>query len=215
MHIDLTEISIDTAIEAFSIFAATLTFVFAQGIEKRKDRKQANRESYEELEFASIDLFRFEAENIDLIRPIWEENREIPDKKTAEFIVLMNYVCQMLNLFEMALKFRRDKILRPEVFGTWIAWFQLLVCAPGFPEIWKEVRMDYLPELRKIMDGGVRIALKETDEDVIEEQFYAFVSTIVKCKIITQWVEKRNAEEDDEMVLVKDSFMSEKVAEFV
>lgn len=199
MSFNLTNISIDTIIQAISILGATLTFVFAQAIEKRKDRKQANRESYQQLEFASIDLFRFEAENIELIRPIWEEGREIPSTKTAEYIVLMNYVCQMLNLFEMALKFRKDKTLLPEVFGTWIAWFQLLICSPGFHEIWKDVRMDYLPELREIMDGGLLIAQQETDECLIEEKFYKFVSSIIKCNTITKWVEVRNESEKESL----------------
>ncbi len=194
MHINLTDISIDTIIQAISILGAALTFVVAQSIEKKKDRRNANKESYQQLEFASIDLFRFEAENIEMIRPIWEEGKEIPSRSTADYIVLMNYVCQMLNLFEMALKFRKDKILLPEVFGTWIAWFQLLVTSPGFHEIWKDVRMDYLPELREIMDGGIRIARRETDEDVIESEFYQFVSTVIKCDTISEWCDNGNQE---------------------
>lgn len=197
MNINLTTISIDTIIQATSILVATLTFVFAQAIEKRKDRKQANRESYQQLEFASIDLFRFEAENIDLIRPIWEEGIEIPSRNTAEYIVLMNYTCQMLNLFEMALKFRKEKTLLPEVFGTWIAWFKLLIYSPGFRKIWINVRMDYLPELREIMDGGLLIAQKENDEDRFEEKFYQFVSSIIKRKTFTKWVEVRNKIESE------------------
>jgi len=197
MNINLTEISIDTIIQAISIIGATLTFVFAQSIEKKKDRKQANKESYQQLEFASIDLFRFEAENIELIRPIWEEDREIPSKNTAEYIVLMNYVCQMLNLFEMATKFRKDKTLLPEVFGTWIAWFQLLVMSPGFHEIWKDVRMDYLPELREIMDGGILIAKQETDEDLCKSNFYQFVSSVIKCDTISEWIDNKK-EQDKE-----------------
>lgn len=201
MHINLTDISIDTIIQAISILGAALTFVVAQSIEKKKDRRNANKESYQQLEFASIDLFRFEAENIEMIRPIWEEGKEIPSQNTADYIVLMNYVCQMLNLFEMALKFRKDKILLPEVFGTWIAWFQLLVTSPGFHEIWKDVRMDYLPELREIMDGGIRIAKEETDEDVIESEFYHFVSRVVNCETISEWCD--TTEQDD-----KGSFLS-------
>ncbi|WP_321515860.1 GNAT family N-acetyltransferase [Marinifilum fragile] len=191
MNINLTTISIDTIIQAFSIIAAALTFVIAQAFQKKKDRTQANRESYQQLEFASIDLFRFEAENIDLIRPIWEDDKEIPNQNTAEYVVLMNYVCQMLNLFEMALKFRRDKTLLPEVFGTWIAWFQLLICAPGFRIIWKDVRMDYLPELREIMDGGIEIVQKETNDDQIEAKFHQLVSSILKCDMISNWVESK------------------------
>ena len=197
MNINLTEISIDTIIQAISIIGAALTFVFAQSIEKKKDRKQANKESYQQLEFASIDLFRFEAENIELIRPIWEENREIPSKNTAEYIVLMNYVCQMLNLFEMAIKFRKDKTLLPEVFGTWIAWFQLLVMSPGFHEIWKDVRMDYLPELREIMDSGILIAKQETDKDLCKSNFYQFVSSVIKCDTISEWNDNKK-EQDKE-----------------
>lgn len=207
MILKLTTISVDTIIQAISIIIAALTFVIAQAFEKKKDRKQANRESYQQLEFASIDLFRFEAENIDLIRPIWEDDKEIPGRNTAEYIVLMNYVCQMLNLFEMALRFRKDKTLLPEVFGTWIAWFQLLICSPGFRIIWKDVRMDYLPELREIMDGGIQIAQKETDEDQIEEKFYLLVSSILKCDKISNWIKSKT---DSEAVSIQASTIGEK-----
>lgn len=193
MNINLTTISPDTIIQAISILAAVLTFITAQAIEKRKDRRQANRNSYQQLEFAAIDLFRFEAENIDLIRPVWETGKEIPNRNTAEFVVLMNYVCQILNLFEMALRFRRENILHPEVFGTWISWFRLLISSKGFRAIWKSVRMDYLPELREIMDGGIQIAEEETKEDQIEERFDKLVSSILKCGKISNWNTSKNA----------------------
>ena len=177
MEIYLNNISADTIVQVVSIMGATATFIIAQSVQKNRDRKLANREVYQQLELASIDLFRFEAGNVELIRPIWEKDKEIPSKNTAEYIVLMNYVCQILNLFEIAIRFRKDKTLLPDVFESWIAWFQLLVSSPGFPEIWQDIRMDYLTELRTIMDGGIQICQKEKDAELFESEFRSFVNS--------------------------------------
>lgn len=109
MKLELSSISIDTIIQAVSIIAAAVTFVVAQSREKRKDRRVAAREAYQQIELAAIEIFRFEAGNLDTIRPVWEQGAKMPKDSSAEYTATMNYVCQMLNLFEIALRFRKQK----------------------------------------------------------------------------------------------------------
>jgi len=186
----LQNISAADILQITSLLLATATFVIAQAIQKRRDREIANREIYQKLEFASIDLFRFEAANLNLIRPVWEKNTNMPPIGTAEHIATMNYVCQILNLFELAIKFRKEKVLPADIFGTWVAWFYNLITAPGFPIIWKEVNMDYLKELTNIINGGLVIMKEEKSEEKKSEKFYEFVSYVLKCKIIGNWMKE-------------------------
>ncbi|MEB2778478.1 GNAT family N-acetyltransferase [Algoriphagus sp. D3-2-R+10] len=167
-----------------------LTFIITLRLRKLTFKKLANREVYLKLELASIDLFRFEATNVDVIRPLWEKDIDIPKKGTAEYLVLMNYVCQMLNLFELAIKFRKskDKILPPDLFSSWVAWFHSLVTAPGFPIIWEDVNNHYIIDLRNIMSGGIEITKEHTNPDFIEEKFYNFVAFVLDCDVIKYWL---------------------------
>lgn len=182
----MATISLDTYIQIATLIVATATFIIAQAIQRNRDRDVARRGIYEKLELASIELFRFEADHIDLIRPVWEEETPIPPKDSAEYIATLNYVCQILNLFELSIKFRKDGTMPEDVFGSWVAWFFLLVKSPGFPEIWEDARGNYLPMLRNIMDGGIRIVDGESDPAKQEVRFYDYLSYLLKIDIRDQ-----------------------------
>lgn len=62
----------DCVIQVVSIFLALLTFVIAHLISRSKDRRVANRETYMQLELAANELFRFEADHVEVIRPMCE-----------------------------------------------------------------------------------------------------------------------------------------------
>lgn len=167
-------------IQVAAIFVALVTFTIAHVVSASKDRKNANREIYQQLELASIDLFRFEADHIEFTRPLWEENTPLPQAGTAERIVVTNYACQMLNLFEMSIRFRKEGIMPPDVFASWINWFYDLCNGPHFPEIWYETRLNYTKDLRVIIDAGIKIT---RSDNTIEhkKQFYAFAGDHFGC----------------------------------
>ena len=64
----------------------------------------------------------------------------------------LNYVCQILNLFEMAIRLRKEVSFSPEVFGSWVIWTFGL--ANAVSEKSDEVQYDYTFELRQIMNVG-------------------------------------------------------------
>lgn len=173
---EIPELLLQTA----AVLVAVSTFLIAHFVSRAKDRKNANREIYQQLELASIDLFRFEADHIEYTRPVWEKTTPLPQSGTAERNVVTNYVCQMLNLFEMAVRFRKEKVMPAEVFASWINWIYDLCNSPHFPEIWYEARFNYTKDLREIIDKGVEYA---TSNDIIDSktEFYRFVGEQFKC----------------------------------
>lgn len=181
------QITPDTLVQIAAVMVAVTTFVIAQWAEGKRDREVANREIYQRLELASNDLFRFEAQNPDLIRPLWEEGAVTPKEGTAEHMVAMNYVSQILNLFEMAIRFRKENVLNPEIFGTWVAWFWSVASAPGFKWYWSCSRTDYLPTIRQVMDKGLELATSPLPEEEARRSFYAQIAEIFDCPDIRGW----------------------------
>ncbi len=188
--------SIDSIIQSVSVLVAVLTFAITHFVSEARDRATANRETYQRLELASIDLFRFEADHMEIIRPVWEDRVPVPPPGTAEHTAVVNYVCQILNLFEMAIRLRKEGVVPPEVFGSWVIWYYNLANAPHFGEIWDEVQYDYTFELRQIMNVGVFLAETESDEEARVDKFFASVARGLKCKKIRKWTEQVRKERE-------------------
>ena len=163
--------TIDNVGQISAIVVGTATLFLATQYQGRRELEAAQREIYQRLELASIELFRFEANHIDLIRPLWVAGTKAPVKKSAEEMAYHNYVCQILNLHEMALRFRVEKIMPDEVFESWIAWFWSLSSAPGFSPIWEDLKEHYIKNLRETFDDGVRIANGPGDDDAKHTEF--------------------------------------------
>lgn len=187
---------IDTIIQFISVLVAILVFGFTYLYAKKRDRHAANREIYQQLELASNELFCFEADHLKIIRHVWEKKAKLPSKETAEYIQVINYVCQMLNLFEIAIRFRKEKIVSPDIFSSWVIWYYTVCNAPHFPEIWDDICFDYIKDLREIMNMGVKLSLrKDLDEDQKREQFFHGVSSLLNCNVVKEWytqVKKEN-----------------------
>ena len=84
------------------------------------------------------------------------------------------FYCEVLNLFELAITFRKKGILDTDDFITWIAWFHELSASKGFPLMWTEQRVHYKPQLRQLMDDGVRAgAMAPEDGDSCRWYFRA------------------------------------------
>ena len=165
------DVTLDIIGQLASIIAGTVAIVIATRHQGRKETVAAGREIYQQLELASIDLFRFEADHTKLTRPLWEAGAKLPDKGTAEENAFHNYVCQNLNLHEMAIRFRLDKIMDAPIFASWIAWFWTLSKAPRFPEIWEELKGNYIIELQHTYNKGIKIASGGGGDEEKYQQF--------------------------------------------
>lgn len=143
---------IGTVLSLLSLLLAFLVLYW----DKLNERRLQCREIYQQLELASVELFRFECEQAELVGLLWNEGDEAQaDLTTAQGYQVRAYTCQILNLFEMAVRFRIDGTMEPDVFGSWVIWMHDLSSASRFRAIWPELRPNYVVELREILDAGV------------------------------------------------------------
>jgi hypothetical protein len=162
-----------------SFIAGVIYFIIQRRADRRKDLKTANREIYQKLELASIDLFRFDAGSSKVTGLLWAENQSLPKEGTTERYAFLNYVCQILNLFEMSIRFRKENIMPAEVFGSWVIWYYDLFSRPNFLPIWKEVKLNYTCDLRRVVDKCIEIESEIENEQEQKERFFRFVANEV------------------------------------
>lgn len=147
-------IGLGSLAEIFVLALSVAAVLYGISVQKRRDREVARREIYQRLELASIDLFRFEADHIDLIRPLYSGDPPPADPAAAH--AYRNYICQILNLFEMAMELCCSDVIDDEVFGSWIPWFEELGQAPGFAPLWRAgLRDNYTGSLAAVMDIAI------------------------------------------------------------
>jgi hypothetical protein len=173
----------------FVTFLSILAFLASYLLNNRETKILAQREIYQRLELASIELFRFESNSMDTVILLWEGDEDeyeekLPPLDIKKEYALKEYVCQILNLFEMALRFRRDGIMEEEVFGSWIIWMCELTTRPRFRKLWEtddgSLSKNYVSLLQDIFNGGVKAgrrlrsfkgnAYKQAFVDVIKEK---------------------------------------------
>lgn len=139
--------------------------------ESRREKNIAKREIYQKLELASIDLFKFEVQNAKDLWCLYSAEEKFPEKNTAARWAVQEYVCQIMNLFEMIIEFKIQEIIDEQVFLSWVQWFWDMSCADNFGQIWDDVGMNYTAPLRKAINSGITIAKrsKENNQDGYEE----------------------------------------------
>ena len=89
-------IQIDTLVQVVSIAVAAITFIIAQRAEHKRRWEADNREVYQRLELAAIDLYRFDSEHPEVSKHIWEEGVPLPPTGTALRFGVESCVCQHL-----------------------------------------------------------------------------------------------------------------------
>jgi hypothetical protein len=174
--------TIDTIVTALGFSFACLSF-YLQGRHEARDKK---RDTYQKLELASIDLFRFEVANPAVVDGL-NIRGGLPAEGTAARKAVESYVYQILNLFEMAVRFREEDVMPPDVFGSWVIWFHDLCCAENFPLLWPDMQLNYLPDLRRIMTEGIRLVAGNECE-ATRAQFFALVAEQVCDPTIRNWL---------------------------
>jgi len=139
--------------------------------ESRREKNIAKREIYQKLELASIDLFKFEVQNAKDLWCVYSAEEKFPEKNTAARWAVQEYVCQIMNLFEMIIEFKIQEIIDEQVFLSWVQWFWDMSCADNFEKIWDDVGMNYTAPLRKAINSGITIAKrsKEINQDGYKE----------------------------------------------
>lgn len=127
--------------------------------EKRVSRTLQRREIYQQLELASIDLFKFEIENRALLACVWEPDTPSPPEGSPDAFAVGEYIACILNLFEMACSFTRQGIMSPDVFVSWLPWIYEMVCSPQFRTRWPDnLELQYTQPLRELVASMLPLA---------------------------------------------------------
>lgn len=191
-------ISYDMLIQAASIIVSAFGIAFTFVMKTEQSQRDARQQLYQTLELQSIDLFRFEALRPDLVAALWYGNKpETPAGGAQAFdYVTRQYVCQMLNLFEMAVRFRAQGILPAEVFGSWVVWIWELCSCARFQTYWSDRVQDlpsnYTRDLREIVNSGVETALRtDLDPEKARKRFFEDVADEIDCDEIGEWFKAR------------------------
>lgn len=127
--------------------------------ESRKELKIAQRNTYLNIETEANQVFRFEFENSGKLYWIYDEedtgeNLNAPERVWA----CQEYLCQILNLFEIAIELRTTGHLDDSVYDSWIRWFWDVSSAKNFGAFWKDLRSNYTAGLQAVIDDGVLTA---------------------------------------------------------
>ncbi len=146
IRLETKALGADTLLQVASVVISAVGIVFTYLMRSEQANRTANQQIYQTLELQSVELFRFEANHPDLVEKLWygevpeklvTPEMELPPRDEAELYVLRQYVCQMLNLFEMAYRFRARGIMEAEVFGSWVIWMWELCELDVFCAFWK------------------------------------------------------------------------------
>ena len=190
------------------IIAATMV-ILTNRFTADQARRSAGQAIYQQLEFASVELFRFEVDHPDLVEALWFRD-PAPTKKTptvADKIAayrLEQYASQILNLFEMELRFRREGIIPPDVFASWVVWIYEVCCLPAFVDIWrKELNPHYILDFQVLINEAIEVG--ESDVPYRDksdkpdwhkvQHFYDKVAELVSpgspCLEVKTWLSER------------------------
>ncbi len=155
-------LNLDSIASVLSIVAAALAVVISNRQIARKEQQSTRDQIYQQLEIESINLFRFEIEHTHLARITWGDTMEYEELEkdgNLKYQVLQ-HVCQVLNLFEMSVRFKHHDIIHDDVFKSWIAWIYDLCSSKTFLHFWycDGVRDNYIELFQNIIDKGLYFA---------------------------------------------------------
>ncbi|RPF72518.1 GNAT family N-acetyltransferase [Aurantiacibacter spongiae] len=181
----------EALIASVALLLSVLSFGFTYWLDRRGHHREDRIEkssAYLGLELASIEVFKYKAEHWDALE--WGETGINPlDKPAAQSREEADaFFYQCLNLFEVASRFRKDGVIQPEIYASWVAWFYETLEYGYFRERWAaEYRDNYTTETRDIFDAGCALNWSGGSENLRREKFYATTGQIVGCEEIARW----------------------------
>lgn len=168
--------------------------IFVYWRTEQRERRIEKSSAYLELEVNSSEAFRYQAQHAAVMERLrrWERPDVVPLAESEAWETTLNYYFQCLNLFEVCANFRRNKIIQPQVFASWVAWFFDLLKDWYFRSIWdSELRSNYTRDVRNIFDLGTDIFREHPEPEVREREFYKAVAYLMGgCPTIANWLDE-------------------------
>lgn len=176
-------------VTAIATLAGLVVTILVFLVKLQRDQEVRRQEAYLQLELASNEAFRFEALYSSHLTPFLGLQ---PDRAPLPPSALIDsHLSQVLNLFEIAARYRRIGFIDGEVFGSWVAWYHDLLCAWYFRHRWPHIREHYTHELRAVFDEPV--ARFEAAEPASQRKhaFYRHVAGKFACRDTARWLDER------------------------
>jgi hypothetical protein len=177
---------IGVVVALFSV--AVTVYIFSK--QQRQLLRVEKQQTYQRLELASNELFRFAADNAGALARFHtlEEDPSIP-VTDVEKAVADNHIYQTLNLFEMAARLREAKFFEDELFGSWVIWYHAMLESWYFRKTWKDVRVNYTSEIRRVFDKPIKQFDSKVDVAKRKKEFFAHVAKELKCPSVSAWLD--------------------------
>lgn len=197
--------------DRIALFAA-LVALLALGVSfyySLQTRRQSVRieksQAYLQLEVASSDVFKYEAEKAEVLKPyrltrVTDAQRKAALANVEHAMTAYNLYFQTLNLMEVCTRFRRQDIIEHQVFASWVAWCYDTLDDWYFRHQWSDFRANYTDDVRAIFDIGVELFSEyrfgNSDDDEVDAArkacFYAAVAdpNLMDCEEIAGWLNK-------------------------
>jgi hypothetical protein len=162
-------------------------------IQQRQLVKVQKRDTYQRLELASNEVFRFAADNAAVLAR-YDGMKPDPsidfEKTVVENAIADSYIYQTLNLFEMAARFRKDKFFDDEIFGSWVIWYYAVLGSWYFRRTWEETKHNYTSEMRRVFDRPAKQFDQEPDDAKRKRNFFAHVARELNCPLVRTWLDR-------------------------
>ena len=167
-----------------------LGLIITFAITSRRDLKARKSETYLNLELEASRIFEVARQNWDTMAYL--EGKEVPAEDEARLAHSAEwFLAQVMNLFEVAVIFRKRAIFDDNAFHTWIAWFLEVGSYPRFAQFWKVFELHYRSELRVIMAAALQVRYSgEMSEAAIERQFFKVVSDALNDRALLSYYDK-------------------------
>jgi hypothetical protein len=179
--------SLGAIVSFLGLLVTLLIFVRQQ----RRLEKVQKQDTYQRLELASNEVFRFTASNAAVLAGFGSMEKDPALEATeVECMIADNHVFQTLNLFEMAARLRHANFFEDEVFGSWVIWYYDLLGSWYFRESWPDIRPNYTAEIRRVFDQPVRDFDPRVDDDQRRRQFFAHVAKELNCPRVKNWLDE-------------------------
>jgi hypothetical protein len=179
--------SLGVIVSFVGVIVTLLIFVKQQ----RRLEKVQKQETYQRLELASNELFRFTASNAAVLAGFGSMEKDTArDASEVDCMIADNHIFQTLNLFEMAARMRQANVFEDEVFGSWVIWYYDLLGSWYFRESWPDIRPNYTAEIRRVFDQPVRDFDPRLDDDQRRRQFFAHVARELNCPRVKSWLDE-------------------------
>ena len=161
-------------------------------VQQRRLVKVQKQQTYQRLELASNEVFRFTASNAGvLVRyQAMEHDPSIDfEKAIVENAIADNHIYQTLNLFEMAARLRKEDFFEDEIFVSWVIWYYEMLESWYFRIKWPEVRLNYTTEMRLVFDEPIRKFHLHANDSARGQQFFAHVAKVLEFTLEKKWLD--------------------------